>query len=317
MSIENDYLDLAIRAPRSAWSRGNIERLASMEVPFPFLGRRRGLLKADSHRQWARWFAESLLDPGACELEALDYVSVFEVVFGSVKEVFGNEKTSAELKELASTAARAIFATSLNRRTQAQRRTVTLDERSTLLELAGEPPRCWICGSRFKDECVEAFLCGQPVVPRSDAFIDILRPRGLKHRDYKIEIDHVVPFSSGGGEEENLRLACGWCNSVKAANVSLYNVPGVPKRAERNGLGVYSLPQPFWVVRALALVRNCEHLGGCSRSADNAEMTVAPFKVRGAMNPTNLSVVCTDHDPLREKRLQTSEVVRRLWGMSK
>lgn len=133
-------------------------------------------------------------------------------------------------------------------------------------------------------------------------------------RDFAIEVDHVVPFSRGGEDKDNLELACGWCNRSKSANMSIYEVEGQPRSAGPNVLGFGSLPQPFWIVRLLALIRTCEHPDGCDRSVENAEMTVVPIRAGGALNPTNLRVTCYDHDPLGSNRLLPPSAVRKIWG---
>jgi hypothetical protein len=120
--------------------------------------------------------------------------------------------------------------------------------------------------------------------------------------------------AAGGDNVENLSLACGWCNRAKSAGISVYDVEGRPRNAGPNGFGLTSLPQPFWVVRQLSLVRGCEHPGGCDRHAENAPMTLAPGMVGGAVNPHNIITTCLEHDPIRAIRLQPTSEVRTLWG---
>jgi hypothetical protein len=123
-----------------------------------------------------------------------------------------------------------------------------------------------------------------------------------------------VPFSRGGEDENNLELACGWCNNAKSGHMSVYDVEGQPLRAGQNRLGLFSLPQPFWVTRLLALEGTCSHGGGCETSNQDAELTVVPMRMDGALNITNLRVTCLAHDPLGSRRLQTPTAVRTLWG---
>jgi hypothetical protein len=143
----------------------------------------------------------------------------------------------------------------------------------------------------------------------------VYKPRGLIERDLRIEIDHVFPFSQGGQDEDNLQLACGWCNRHKSAHLSIYDVEGQPRSAGQNSLGISSVPQPFWVVRLLALNRTCEYQSGCTRSVQTAELTVAAIRESGALNPTNLRVTCREHDPLGAIRLQPPSVAKQIWDL--
>jgi hypothetical protein len=128
-----------------------------------------------------------------------------------------------------------------------------------------------------------------------------MKPR-LRQRDYGIEVDHMVPFSQGGGGDDNLALACGWCNKTKGARLSLYDVQARPLEFRHPNLGITSVPRPFWVVRIMALRRRCEY-GACERNVSNSEVTALPRNPCGAMNPMNLMVTCVEHDRLGADRL--------------
>jgi 5-methylcytosine-specific restriction endonuclease McrA len=270
-------------------------------------------MKGDAHRQWARWYTESLFDPRASSLAKADYATIFEHVFRAIEHVFGNQQTRPEMVEMATVAARAIDNTARIKRGQASRRPYSISDRQLLISLAGSPPRCWVCGYVFQEDIVDAFSCQGKCTPKIDPFIDILRPRGLNDRDYAIEIDHVVPVSKGGSEADNLRLACGWCNNMKTSHSSIYDVEGQPRPAPPNAFGLTSLPQPFWVIRTLATTRACEHSGGCGCTTGNSSLTVAPIIAAGALNPVNLRVTCVEHDPLGILRLQPPSAVKALW----
>jgi hypothetical protein len=177
-----------------------------------------------------------------------------------------------------------------------------------LLDAAGNPPRCWICGYAFDQIAIDSFL----ISPRHHSlktFVDFMKPR-LLQRDYGIEVDHMVPFSQGGGGDANLAIACGWCNKTKGARLSLYDVQAQPAVFIHPRLGVTSLPQPFWVVRILALRKRCEH-GSCHRQVSTSELTATPRNERGAMNPMNLMVTCLEHDRLGSDRLVHRKHVER------
>lgn len=312
MPVRN-FIEFALHDSAGVWSPDNVARLADLDVPQKVLGRRRSLLKGDINEQWARWFAESLADPRRIAQSKITYPFLFGEVFKAVEEKFHSEKTRPEKQEIASMTARIILHLSDAFEKNRKRRSITLDERRLLLDIAGEKPRCWICGVAFRAEAIDNFLDGSSTPIELPPFVDVFKPRGLAQRDLAIEIDHVLPFSKGGQEEANLTLACGWCNRYKSAYTSIYDVEGQPRTAGKNSLGITSLPQPFWVVRLLAVVRNCEHPNGCSCSVQDTEMTVIPINERGALNPTNLRVVCYEHDPLGSRRLQPPGIVKTLW----
>ncbi len=312
LTDEARFLDFALGARASTWNAGSLGQLASLQVPERLLGQQRSLLRADINEQWARWFVGSLADPGRYARQRASYPQIFEDVFRTVQMRF-RYLNKPERKELASAVARILLGFVLRLQASRNRQSLSSSDRARLLDFAGRSPRCWICGARFVDTAVENFRYQEGnAIPRP-SFVDILKPRGLLPRDLSIEVDHIVPHSEGGGEEDNLALACGWCNRHKRAYTSIYDVEGRPRAAGSNAFGASSLPQPFWTVRLLAAVRTCEHPDGCTRSADNADVTVAPVHETGTMNPVNLRVTCYEHDPYRELRLQPHGVARRVW----
>jgi 5-methylcytosine-specific restriction endonuclease McrA len=307
------FLD-SLQLTRGAWDAKVVDRIASMAVPDGILGHRKSLLRCDIYRQWARWFIEGLADSAAFDPASVDYITVFVAVRAAVDQRFKDTLTPPSRHELASIAARTLYASIDERREEQRRARLGRGERVLLLELAGAPPRCGICGTAFSDQSIDAFVELQCPPDGKKALIDVLRPSGLSGRDLRIEVDHLIPFSVGGGETDNLRLTCGWCNAAKSANESLYDVNGTVRRVQRNALGITSLPRPFWVVRVLGTVGRCESETMCHATARNSELTVVPALASGALNPTNLRVTCLEHDPLRHLRLQPPSVVKKLWG---
>lgn len=313
---EMQFLRQALYDESDAWRSGCVEHLANMVVPDSLLGRRRSMLKGDVNEQWARWFIESIADPRRISATKLKYASLFEEVRKSVDGSFlPHEKTQPEKQELATTAARIIFNVARKMGINHQPRVVTKADRMLLLGIAGSPPRCWCCGAEFSELATDNFLLARRKPLDLPPFVDVYKPRGLIERDLSIEIDHVHPFSRGGQEEDNLKLACGWCNRHKSAHLSIYDVEGQPRSAGSNSLGISSVPQPFWVVRLLALSRSCEHPHGCTRSVLTAELTVVAIREAGALNPTNLRATCLKHDPLGVSRLQPPSVVKQIWSL--
>jgi 5-methylcytosine-specific restriction endonuclease McrA len=307
------FLD-SLQRTRGAWDAKVVDRIASMAVPDGILGHRKSLLRCDIYRQWARWFIEGLADSEAFNPATVDYITVFVTVLAAVDQRFKDMLTPQSKRELASIAARTLYTSIEERKEETRRVRLGRAERVLLLELAGAPPRCAICGIAFGDRSVDSFIDMQCPPDGTKALIDVFRPSGLSERDLRIEVDHVVPFSVGGGETDNLRLTCGWCNSAKSAYESLYDVDGTVRRVPQNALGITSLPRPFWVVRVLGTVGRCESETMCHATARNTELTVVPALASGALNPTNLRVTCLEHDTLRHLRLQPPSVVKKLWG---
>jgi len=197
----------------------------------------------------------------------------------------------------------------LNRRRQALR----TEEREAVIDLAGKQPRCWICGYCFSDWAVGRFVTQEEFAPPTlPLFIDYVTGHGAQERDLTIEIDHVVPVAAGGRNEDNLRIACGWCNSRKKDYVSIYDVGSAPKVFRHPNLGAISVPQPFWIVRLLALRKRCESPTGCRNTNANSRLFVGSLNTAGAMNPTNLTVRCAEHDELRNYRLVPRTLFREL-----
>lgn len=297
----------------SNWDNNSLIKLSSLHVPDSILGQKRFILRSDINEQWARWFVESLADPRYYIGLDFSYPRLFSDVLQNVSRRFGNS-TKSEKQELASVAARILQNWINNFQSERKRQHVTDNEKRLLIDLAGDYPRCWICGNKFAEESIDNFLKREQNKIPLPVFIDILKPRGLKQRDLSIEIDHVVPYSHGGTNEDNLKLACGWCNRYKSNFTSIYDIDGRPLSVKQNNTGIKSLPQPFWTVRLLAIGRRCEHPDGCEVSADHDAVTVTPIMKDGAMNPSNLRITCYVHDPIREMRLQSKNIVLQVWG---
>jgi hypothetical protein len=312
VSIEHTraFLLAALSNPGKKWDPSDLSEVAVRTVPDIIMGPRHTLLQADIRLLWARWFLEGVLDPMKLASNGSNYPKLFQYVLGEIKAIFagGND---IECQQVARSITRLIDEEARSRQNRARGR-LNIDVRRNLIEASVDQPRCWICGYRFGDWAVQSFLGNSNMLPPSlPLFVDFLKPRGLSLRDLKIEVDHVTPFSEGGGGESNLRLACGWCNSNKGQWISLYDVGTKPyKTIKHPRYGNLSIPRGFWVVRLLAIKRQCEWQKGCENKPSDSELTVAPKHDMGVMNPTNLVVTCLDHDPLGSDRL----VHRKLFG---
>ena len=302
-----------------AWRHEALTHIAALDVPTAILGPQPWLLQADVHLQWARWFVESVADPRQYIGDTTDYIRVFKDVFAQVKDAFPHSHV-AQHPKLSRHIADVLW--DLSKRERERRRHVSETDKRTLLDYCETAPRCWICGTIFDTAAIDGFLksgarnstAGQ----RLPQYLDIMKPRGLRDKDIEIEVDHIVPRSRGGSDAtDNLALACGWCNRHKGPRESVYDANGRPREPYHRPLGSASLPrslpQPFWTVRILATVRVCQHPGGCDRSANNAEVTVAPIHKYGAMNPANLRVTCHEHHPYPEWRLVPRKTVEMCW----
>lgn len=307
-SPEAAFLNTALNSTLPPWSDQAVTALAELRIPDRFQGRNSQILRADIHRQWATWFTESILDPHV--LEDASYPYVFEVVYNAVGTLFP-DCTLPERRDFAREIATHLSAIAVSNR---QRRSYDRDTRSTLLAFAGNPPRCWICGASFLTAAITDFLDRTTTEHDLPNFIDILKPRGLQSRDYAIEIDHVIPLARGGGEGDNLRLACGWCNRSKRDFLTVYDVAGAPHTIQPvRGTSLRSLPRAFWVTRILATRGICEHELGCVNNALTSELTVCLRFKTGAANPVNLRVTCLEHDPLISEKLLPRHTARLIW----
>jgi hypothetical protein len=272
--------------------------------------------RADYESQLAFWFAESVVDPRRFvgSKSTLPYAEIFEAVLEATKlDPAWNDLEPTCAIVLARRLARTLAELVRRMRYAGRRVTMTRSTREELLVLAGTEPRCWICGFRFTPSAVAKFLGSTGKDASVSRFVDVLKPRGLSASDSRIEVDHMIPASLGGGESGNLRLSCGWCNRHKSNNVLLSDVGSAAVAAGPNALGLTTLPQPFWTLRLLISVGRCEHGEGCSRTTRDSEMTVAPKHLYGATNPTNLMVTCSEHDPIARYRLQPPSIAMAIW----
>ena len=305
---EATFLNTALNSTLPPWSEQAVMALAELRVPDRFQGRNSQILRADIHRQWALWFAESIFDPRV--VKDASYPYVFEAAYKALVSLFP-DCTLPERRDLAREIASSLSATASSNR---QRKTYDRSLRSTLLALAGAPPRCWICGATFLTTAIRDFLDRTTTDHTLPSYVDVFKPRGLQPRDYAIEIDHVIPLARGGGEGDNLRLACGWCNRSKRDYLTVYDVAGAPHTIQSGrGTPLRSLPRALWVTRILATRGICEHDLGCGNNVRTAELTVCLRFNAGAANPINLRVTCYEHAPHLAERLLPLPAAKVIW----
>ena len=317
MSIDlvTNFVEAAPVDPASAWDYEAIIKLAGNAPPSTLFGDQEPLMRGDQHRLWLRWFIEGLVSPHVFARErSLGKLEVYAAAFRRVSAMYPMVDLPRR-KKLADLLTEHIAAEVERARSDLARDSASA---ATRLELLAEhtPARCYICGYAFSRQAQDAFLKVKgrdPIV--LPLLVDVLRPRGLRERDVKIEVEHLVPVAAGGHGQDNLRLACGWCNMHKSARVSLYEVSFLPPRSEFliGRLRLFELPNPFWTIRILALRKRCQHVDGCVRTAADSELFVAYSDWSGSPNPTNLTVYCAEHDSIRADRYQARAKVEQLW----
>ena len=296
-----------VGAPAATWDESTVRHLATQVAPDGLGGISSWLLRGDANYLWARWFLESLADPTPYLAGKKHYPHLYQCVSDALSAE-ANQLPADERRELAGSLAKLLWQ-DISGRIVGRRAPADRETRLFLWDMSCS--RCWICGAEFNDWARAEFLREESDSnPQTLPFIDFYKPRGKKLADLRIEVEHVVPHSGGGASDlRNLRLSCGWCNRAKSNRTLLYDAEGVTRKFHHPALGSVSIPQPFWVVRFLAMRGRCEDTTGCAARTTSDELTVAPRSVHGAPNPANLMVVCREHDPLRDARLVARKFV--------
>ncbi|MFN6484118.1 MULTISPECIES: HNH endonuclease [unclassified Nostoc] len=295
------FLETTADKLEAYWDEKSLSYISNQKVPDFIMSGRGLLLRSDIHILWTQWFLESICDPEIFANSTQGYAYLLKTVKERIPFIFP-EISARERNKLTINIAR-LLEKEVQRRKIKKRTVVSRDDRKLLWDIYGAEQRCWICGYKFTKWAENKFLGytnnNEAPLPM---FVDYMTLHGLIERDICVELDHAVPFSKGGCEEDNLRLACGWCNSHKGDRISLYDVALKPRTLEYPNSRKQSIPHPFWIVRLLSVRRSCEYEGGCNQTVENAQLTVFPRHPEGAMNPTNLRVICPEHDPLGSNR---------------
>ena len=315
-ALLSEYLSEVSDDPATVWNWAELVKLAGKAPPDAVLPRHAPMLRADTYAIWVRWFVEGLCNPlRYVEDEKKTVIDVYADTLARVDALYPQEPKD-EREAFAGTVARRVMR-EVERRRRLGRTGASSALKQELIDRAPHDPRCWICGYKFEQDAVDRFLKRRSgIALRCPEFVDILRPRGLIPRDLGIEVEHMVPVADGGGGDDNLALACGWCNRSKGARTSIYDIDGrAPRSVYMLGHHVWlELPHPFWTVRILATRRRCEHVGGCDARSDNSELFIAPGDPSGAPNPSNLFVYCRAHDPYSVDRLLPREQANKIWS---
>ena len=288
---------------REIWSETSLRGMAAVHAPDALFGKNWSIVRGDALVMWARWFVASLINPSQfTNPEPGQYVKLYRSVNNLIDKRYVHS-TASQRESLVEVLVQLVN-TEIQRRKRTRRNSYDSVTKRELVDRAGSPARCWICGHQFATVVVDRFLddsCTSRIA--LPEFIDFLRPAGFTESDLSIQVDHVTPVSGGGDNDDNLRLACGWCNRTKSNHTNLYDVGSNTYRFKHPKLGVLDLPQPFWVVRVLAITKECQHhdAPACKATTQNAQLYIAPLQ-EGAMTPPNLSCFCANHDPWRNHR---------------
>ncbi|MEX5271502.1 HNH endonuclease [Kocuria sabuli] len=300
------YVAGAREAGDKSWSEDSLRQLAERGIPREVIGHQAWLLEADVRMTWMRWYVDGLFDRlRYVKNSHLKYADLYKEISGQLRMQYDLaprdevNQAAAEISEFAWSEVQA----SRN----IERKGISPQMREDLWFSAEPQPRCALCGYQFSDWARNQFLRregGSFAELDLPMLVDYTRPRGIKHRDLRIEVDHVTPVSAGGSTTlKNLRLTCGWCNSVKSNHRSIYETSAVCKnKISIKGVGIVALPQPLWVLRIVATRGRCEDRNGCPASLDTHELFVATRVEAGALTPASALVFCSEHDPWASKR---------------
>lgn len=291
--------------PALSWQPGDLQHIGALQVPEQIFGEYPALFRGDIHRLWAEWFLFACADVDRLAAGEVSYASIYKDIREYCISEFGTQQS---VEALAKALARLADKEAVRLKRTAKRKVSSAADRQLMVDLADGRPRCWVCGYKFLDEAIENFLKEKLhyELPRP-LLVDIFKPIGLKNRDMQIEVDHIYPFSRGGGDEENLRIACGWCNRHKSNHASLYDAAGVD-RGFKTRSGYFSLPQPLWVVRLLALTGKSAY---SRKTTLDSELTVTLRRQTGKATPPNLVVVCSE-DEIPSEQLQSWEMANKI-----
>ncbi len=284
------------------WGRHGLDQLANALHEISVLAHNRDLISGDIADQWAWWLLQGLCDPQRyIENPGLTIGHVYINVRDSLRMSL-NDLPPQDINELAYRVALLLWDKIVAIRAR-WRGTMTASIKRQLIDVCSRRPHCWYCGYAFSKVSVDSFLGGQTTQPQLARLVDIVAPRGLKRRDSRIEVDHLLPVAAGGRENfENLRLACGWCNMRKSNYAGLIEVSGAPRPFLHPSHGWILLPQAFWVIRVRGLRRRCEDARGCYATTRDTELFVDLKNRHGAWVPSNLRVVCAEHDKMVTSR---------------
>ncbi|MFF8764928.1 HNH endonuclease [Nocardiopsis dassonvillei] len=267
------------------------------------MGNRGWLLRGDLLTVWGRWFIESLVDLAPFEVNPELHIGHLHLPIKKYIDSVSPHSPLDERKQHAKVLTKFAWQIVSARRYK-KRFPIGSALREELWALGQPKPRCYLCGFCFSDEARDKFLNSSRSAPSPPKLVDFTRARGARASQLCVEVDHVQPVVEGGKTSiENLRLACGWCNSVKNRYTNIYDtVPWSIGIFDHPALGPVTQPQPLWILRTVATRRRCEAPEGCSVRIEQSELFAGPRNPGGALTPVNVAVYCEQHDPWRLDR---------------
>ena len=291
-----DFLSRTLSDTRRGWGISTFGSNTNLEVPPDLLGEHQELFKGDINALWAQWFVQSICGNDIAQKRLAGYGELIAEIRRHASAVLTDAPNNV-INGLVKTAAKLVTSGAVG----GERESRTSHSRTTkeiLLDRFREVPRCYLCGHQFTSGHVDHFLGAGNSPNEYLAFVDFLTPKGLNPRDLAIEVEHVVPHSRGGTDEyENLRLACGWCNSRKQSLQLCYEAPPFGGTMNHPVFGPLSLPHSFWILRILGFGNGCSH-PGCDRNSSNSELQITRRVSIRKLNPLCLTVRCEEHDPI-------------------
>lgn len=304
------FLEATLEQMLHPWNAELLRRVAQQQLPAQVAGANQWLLDGDMRLTWLRWFVEDYVDIQAVHkllsdgaVRGTGFGQIFSHVYRRLLEE-DPQSSKADIQLTAQEISR--HALMLLRRMGSEAtRAIPDSYKYQLASRAAGDVRCALCGYAFREEAIDRFFGLQAERPTFRAkLVDFVRPRGLQPYDTEIQIDHIIPFSSGGETElENLQLACGWCNNAKKDNTYMYDVSFLSSESIYvRDLGLVRRPQRFWVVRTTSMIGRCENRNGCDANLGNSELFLASLSPSGALNPRSVRAFCGSHDPWFKKR---------------
>jgi hypothetical protein len=289
----NAYINQVIPGISQSWYPNSLANLAILNPPREVFPNNNVICKSDMSFIWLSWFVETVYDYNLAK-DDISYAAVFSYVRRGLVHS-GFSETSGDFTEVSKSVSRLVYAYIGNIKGR-KRKQPKIATKEALLERSQSSPICWICGYRFKPEAIKRYLGDDSDFILPDTF-DYFSARGLKERDISIEIEHKQPFSSGGADIDdldNIDLSCGFCNKHKWKFLSIYDANRGLRSFQHPNLGLVSIPQPYWVIRILALAEKCS-TEGCTAKKSKQQLYIDLVNPLGSASPTNLKVVCRKH----------------------
>lgn len=272
------------------WNANSQATISSMNFPDQLLGRRKDLLRGDIHREWGRWFIEQFIDEKYFK-QNVNYPVVLVDVKKILDSILSWDFEEEKIRELTRIITKYVLEQVDLAKSTRRRKVLDYRDKSFLLSLSKEQPRCWLTGVAFSEVAVNQFLgyeTGSIILPD---FIDKYLPIGILQQHLTIEIDHLYPFYCGGEDDfTNYKLICGWANRVKSSQISFYM-----KGTGDIGRQHFGVDNYYWALRAIGMRRRCEH-PNCNATLENSPLTIESYHGEGKIiNPISMKVLCYDH----------------------